>query len=491
MERQRIAKLSLLVPALVAILDIYALAQQTPNAVPPITHLSPSSATAPERPPARPPYQTLRQEEDWSFLRDPARRTDYLDSIKYIPLRDEDEWYLSLGGEVRERYERFGNPTWGQDPQDDNGYFMQRYMLHADLRLGKHVRFFGQIKSGLEEGRKGGPRPTDKDQLDLHQAFVDLKFGIGQKHALALRAGRQELSFGSSRLVSIREDPNVRQSFDGFRATVEVEQWRIDGFVTRPVTTSQGVFDDKPDHTRAFWGVYAVRPWSLLPKGNVDLYYLGIDRKSARFDQGTAKEVRHSVGTRLWGRDRRWDYDYELVYQWGSFGRGAIRAWTVASDNGYTLADVRFRPRLGLKADVTSGDRNPTDSNLQTFNALFPKGAYFGEIALVGPSNHIDLHPSIDLQIREDLKVTFDSVFFWRESFNDGIYGPAINLLRSGRASRARFVGSQPSVRAEWKISRHFTWGGVLTHFFTGPFLKQTGPGRDVNYATSWIAYKF
>jgi len=99
--------------------------------------------------------------------------------------------------------------------------------------------------------------------------------------------------------------------------------------------------------------------------------------------------------------------------------------------------------------------------------------------------------PSVDLQIREELKLTFDSVFFWRESLNDGIYGPAINLLRSGRASRARFIGSQPSVQIEWEISRHFTWGGVLTRFFTGPFLKETGPGRDVNYVTTWLTYKF
>lgn len=441
--------------------------------------------------PVRLPFKQLRYEEDWSYLRDSTRTADPFDRIKYIPLRDQDGWYLSLGGELRERYERIDNSSWGQDPRDNNGYFLQRYMLHADLHLGSHLRFFGQIKSGIENGREGGPRPTDEDKLDLHQAFFDLKFDLAKKAELILRAGRQELAFGSSRLVSVRESPNVRQSFDGLRATLRLQTWRIDGFVTKPAETDRGYFDDAPDHTRTFWGVYAIRPWRLLPGGNIDLYYFGIDRKRARYDQGTARETRHSVGTRLWGSREAWDYNYELVYQWGSFGQGDIRAWTVASDNGYTLKSIRFRPRIGLRADVTSGDRDPASANLQTFNALFPRGAYFGEIALIGPSNHIDLHPSIDLEIMKGIKLTLDSVFFWRESLHDGIYGNAINLLRSGRTSRARFVGSQPDVQAEWQINRHLSWTGVVAHFFTGQFLKQTGPGRDVNYVTSWVTYKF
>jgi hypothetical protein len=47
-------------------------------------------------------------------------------------------------------------------------------------------------------GRKGGPRSTDEDTLDLHQAFMDVKFELGRKHRLLLRAGRQEMAFGSS-----------------------------------------------------------------------------------------------------------------------------------------------------------------------------------------------------------------------------------------------------------------------------------------------------
>src|SRR5581483_3114576 len=309
--------------------------------------------------------------------------------------------------------------------------------------------------------------------------------------SLVLRTGRQELLFGSQRLVSIREGPNVRQSFDGGRLILWTAPWRVDAFVTLPVETNPGVFNDATDHTRLFWGVYAMRPFTLLPYGNIDLYYLGLDRKQARFDQGSGHELRHSIGTRLWGRPQPWDYNFEFVYQRGDFGNGPIQAWTAASDTGYTLSKLHFHPRIGLKADIASGDHNPRARTLQTFNALFPKGAYFGEIALIGPANFIDLHPALDVHLTQNVTVTTDWIFFWRESLHDGIYGPAINLIRSGRTNRARYIGSQATAQAEWQVNRHIALTVIYTHFFAGAFLKESGPGRDVDYVTTWVTYRF
>ena len=43
--------------------------------------------------------------------------------------------------------------------------------------------------------------------------------------------------------------------------------------------------------------MYATR--SLPHKASLDLYYLGLDRKEATFQRGTAQEVRHSLGARI------------------------------------------------------------------------------------------------------------------------------------------------------------------------------------------------
>jgi len=442
-------------------------------------------------PSSRPSFQTLRYEEDYSFLRDPACRTDVWDRIKFMPLDEAGDVYLSLGGDGRERYEYFHNAQWGQGPQDPDGFLTQRYMAHLDLHLGTWARFFGQLKSNLENERKGGPRPTDRDELDVHQAFVDLSLPPDPQYGLTLRAGRQELAYGSQRIISVREGPNVRQSFDAVRGIVRYGSWRVDAFIGHPAETNVGIFDDKTDEKRRLWGVYAVGPL-LAPALNVDAYYLGFSRQDAKFDTGViAHELRHSLGTRLWGRAQGWDYNLEALYQFGNFGRGEIQAWTAASDVGYTAHALPLEPRLGLKADVISGNRDPDDRTLGTFNALFPKGAYFGEIALIGPANLFDIHPAVDLHLTNDLTLTGTWDMFWRQSLRDGIYNSALALLRSGQRSRSRFVGHQGEVQLEWRVDRHLSVIVNYAHFFSGSFLKDTGPAHDVDYATAWATYRF
>lgn len=441
--------------------------------------------------PPPPSYHQLRYDEDYAYLRDPARRTDVWDPIKYIRLDEKGDWHLSLGGEMRLRYEYFHNPEWGEEPHDDNGYLLQRYMAHAGLHMGERVRFFGQLKSGLESGRNGGPRPTDEDRLDIHQAFLDVKSRFDTDDSLLFRLGRQELAYGSSRLISVRESPNVRQSFDGVKCIAGSDSFHIDAFLTRPVRTNRGAFDDSTDTERTFWGLYSgYTPTPSQEKG-IDVYYLGLNRDGARFDQGTAYEVRHSLGTRIWGGVKEWDYNFEFVYQWGGFGAGTIQAWTAASDTSYTLHTFPLTPRIGLKANIASGDEDPDDPDLQTFNPLFPRGNYFAETSLIGPANFFDIHPSVDLHIAEGMTLTADWDFFWRESVHDGIYGNAVNLVRSGRESQARYIGSQLSTQIEWEIGRHITVLSNYAHFFAGPFLKKTKPGKDVDFFTLWVTYKF
>ena len=313
--------------------------------------------------PAPPPYKLLRYEEDYSYLKDPSCRTDFWDPIKYVPLGGRDDWYLSVGGELRERYEFYHEQDAGAVPANarDNGYMLERYLLHGDLHLGPYFRFFGQFVTGLEDGRIGGPRPDiDRDAFDVHQAFADFVLPLGgDKDTLTARLGRQEFEYGSGRLIDVRDGPNLRLSFDAARLLLHAGDWKVDGWWSRPVRNRPGVFDDDPDPTRSFWGLYAVHPLPMLPQGNVDLYYLGFENQQALYVQGAGYELRHSLGTRLWGRPLPWEYNLEYVWQFGTFGSGNIEAWSAANAVRYNFSDLPLKPRLGLRFDVASGDNNP------------------------------------------------------------------------------------------------------------------------------------
>src|SRR5712691_62492 len=197
--------------------------------------------------PSKPIYSETRYDDDFSYLRDSACANDVWDPLKFISLDQDKDWYLSLGGEVRERYERFHNPLWGEQPQSPGGFLLQRYLLFGDLHLGENVRIFSELMSDWENARVGEPRPMiDQDQLDFTQFFVDLTLHpFGSDTSLTLRVGRQWLIYGSQRLISNRYGPNVPLPFDGARAILNAAPWRVDAFATKPVETNPGVFDDQ------------------------------------------------------------------------------------------------------------------------------------------------------------------------------------------------------------------------------------------------------
>ena len=101
-----------------------------------------------------PAWQLLRYDEDYGSLRDPKCRQDVLDVLKYIPLDSGPYRYLSLGGEIRQRYEYLNNSSWGLEHHDGDGYSLQRYMLHADLHWSDRFRVFAQVQDYVGAARR-------------------------------------------------------------------------------------------------------------------------------------------------------------------------------------------------------------------------------------------------------------------------------------------------------------------------------------------------
>src|SRR5690606_29857441 len=155
-------------------------------------------------------------------------------------------------------------------------------------------------------------------RLDVRQLFVDVRVPlmIGETGALTLRVGRQEMAYGSGRFVSTGDWGNVRRSFDAVRLIAGAEDWQIDACVARPVETDRGVFNDYGDNHANFWGLHGTHRLGFGESGSIDGYYFGFDRGGARFSQGTADAVRHTLGVRVSGRSGGWDYDVEAAGQW-------------------------------------------------------------------------------------------------------------------------------------------------------------------------------
>ncbi len=212
-----------------------------------------------------PAFQSLRYEEDYRFLHADSSRTWY-EKLKYTPLSGSGQAYVSLGGEVRYQYFRFRNEDWGELPEDRDGYVLTRYLSHAYLRTGRHLRFFVQLQSSLANGRIPLTNPVDENQLDLHQAFGEVSPAAGRPGQFTLRLGRQELRYGSQRLVSVRERPNNRQAFDAVKAVLAGQRYSLDAFYSHYGRPRKGIFDDGVSGAIRLWGLYGVGkalPWGV------------------------------------------------------------------------------------------------------------------------------------------------------------------------------------------------------------------------------------
>lgn len=417
--------------------------------------------------PWQPPMLTnTRYGEDWGKLADPANRDGrWTENAKYILLGD-DTW-LSTGIELRARSESYRDNLWGGADAPDDSYLWLRAMPYADLHVGK-LRAFVQPIAAYAIGVVPSAGPIDQSRVDLLQGFAQADIG-----PVTLRAGRQMLSLGTERIVGTRYGPNVPLAFDGARADVRIGKATISLLAVKPVQPGLASFDDATSDTKALWGAYAALP-------ALDIYYLGYRNRAARFGGRQARELRHSVGVRSHGKRGNWRWNVEGVYQFGTYDGQRIAAWTLGMEVGHDFPTLPLSPAATLRFNIVSGDRDRGDGRLGTFNALFPKGKYFGELSPVGPTNIVSVNPRVGFDLGSSVSASVAAMAYWRYSRGDGVYDIPGNLIRAAGDSDARFIGQEAELAVAWQASPEWELSTSVSAFAPGAFIRQTGSARTI-----------
>jgi hypothetical protein len=442
-----------------------------------IASIAGSPANGQTREPWEPPtLTTTRYDEDWSALADPDERTGHwTEPFKYISIAQ--DGYVTTGVELRVRSESFRANLWGSADAPDDGYQWVRLVPHADLHVGR-LRAFVQPIAAYAIGVSPAPSAVDQTRVELLQAFGDWRIGEArtgdmQGTGVTFRVGRQMVALGSERLVGTRYGPNVPLAFDGFRGIATLHGTRLSVLALRPVQSGPDTFDDRRSRTRSLWGAYATR-------GGLDLYYLGYRNAQARFGDKVARERRHSVGARWSGRQDAWHWNAEGVYQFGRFSDQRISAWTVAIEAGRMFAGAPGNPDATVRLNIASGDRGGQDGHLGTFNALFPKGKYFGELSPVGPYNIVSVNPRVATALGANVTVSLAGMAYWRFSRNDGVYDIPGNLIRPAGDAAGRFIGGEAEAVLDWQATSELELSASASAFAPGDFIEQTGPARTI-----------
>lgn len=438
------------------------------------------------------PIKNLRYDDDFSYLLIDTIQPKGLEKLKYMPLSKTGEVRVSLGGELREWYELRRNSNFGDTPpgfvEDKNGALQQRVMLHGDLELGKRWRVFGQLNITHEFGNKNEPVPEIiVDGIGVHQYFLQYNFGKSQKNFI--RVGRQEWSFGNELLISSREGPNNRQAFDGVTIGIKRDNSSYSFFGGTPVIINPDAFDNT--HVNEWvYGMYG--QFRQNKKAKLDAYYLGFYSERRAYNFVQEKENRHTLGTRLFNHSRSWFYEAEAMLQVGSFGKQNILAGNFTGELRYVFQNVFLKPMIGIGASYVTGDYDPNDNALNTYNPLYPKPVY-GLATPQGPSNIAHIKPTVGIQPSENLFVNFGWYYLARTSVHDGTYSPGMTQVRPFPDSESdkHGVGIQYGLDVFYVVNQNLTFLLFTSYVTPAGYVKETGEGKNTYFLAAAAQFKF
>lgn len=434
-------------------------------------------------------------DEDYSYLAQDESIKEYetifAQNLKFIALNSDKTSYLTLGGQYRPRFESTLNENY---TEEDDTYYSQRLNLHAHLHLGKHVRVFADLFHGFTSGM--GDRALEDDELAFHQAY--LAFDIPSKeNQFTITLGRKQLDFGAGRLVSRRDGPNMRRSFDLVKTDYHFNKNSLEVFYGKEVQSNFGVLDNEvalfnsSSSDPSLWGIYTdFEIGGIL--GKTQLYYLGFNSNFSSFSDVSGKETRHTIGIRRYGTlGKRMIFNTELVYQFGELGDATISAFNIEFDYKYILINSPWKITFGLKFDYSSGDKEMGDDKLQSYNPMFVNPALYSLAAVNTPVNLNGLHPNFKIYPFKGFSIYADYAFFFRSSKEDGLYTPPRFQIRSATSGSSAYIGSAIGMKILYEINRNIEFEWRSTYFIPGDFIKESGESEAIFYTGPTLEFKF
>lgn len=430
----------------------------------------------------------LRYDDNFLLLKNDSLKKG-LDQLKYISLGNKK--YISFGGEWREQFQFYNNINFGDVPPSyhviSTNQLWHRLMVHSTIELGNQFRFFIQLNNTLRflNGNPVVPE-IDENQLSLHQAFAELKV-----KSWKFRLGRQELLYGNNRLITVREGPNTRLTFDGIVVKRTLINGAIDFFAVSKIISKQYVFDDE-SFKEGLIGIYGTRYFSNRKIG-LDYFILNFQSQSRTYNYRTGFENRQTYGTRLFSNFKKINFELEGVYQSGKFDDLTIDAYNVIADVNILVLPSK-KGIIGLAANASSGDRDSEDHKLNTYNLLYAKPAY-GLAIPIGATNMISIYSYVRINPIPKLNLTAQVFFLARNSNQDGTYSagmvenrPSPNLLFT---SSKKTLGVFYVVETTYQQNKNLSFSLDASYLGAGDYPLATGSGKDIMYVSFKSTFKF
>ncbi len=393
------------------------------------------------------------------------------------------KWRTTFGLDERLRLERKNNYDFNDALRDKGGALQQRLKLSLKgERPGYEL--FAELYD-LQVAADRLPRAAQDDAPDLHQAYVSVK-GLWLDLPLELKIGRQELKYGAGRLLWAAVWNNRVNHLDAAVVKYKKGPLSVDAFGGARVSYDPDGWNDPSRHD-ILAGVYAsYRRSKDAPL--LEGYFL------SNYDDSNLSTLnRRTVGLRAQARlPLDIAIDVELPYQFGTAARKTVSARAAHVNLSREFNKAFWSPRAMLAYNYASGDKDPADSQNNTFIPLYqaPHDPY-GLIDLFRWQNMEEFAAEVSVRPARGLKVTAGTSLFWLAARRDSWYDSAGKKLRTSAAGTADpFVGQEVSLVGKLDLGGGLGLEGGYAHFYAGKFADGTGTEDDADLGYFQLTFK-
>lgn len=453
-------------------------------------------ATAQKKPPIQ-PWKGVFFDNDFTYKQDPDHQWLLGEEFKDIPFPNWFEWIdeptmFSAGGEVRYRLMDEANRLRPVPPGVQNiaVYNLWRYRQYVDMKVGETARIYAELLDASMFDNPLAITGIDVNRWDLQNFFVDVRFAERDGQPIYIRVGRQELLYGSQRLLSPLDWANIRRTWQGIKFFSKGTDWDLDlwsaypvsisSFGTGQVLTNDNSFDN-PDVHHTFSGAW----WTYkgVQDQTWDVYWFWDWNKQVVLPH-FAGGNRHTIATR-WLRsfpvtevgevDRTWLAEVEGGYQFGDdFGR-RVNAGFCTSGLGHQWTGLRWQPTLWVYYDWASGSRNFNGGPTNTFSQQYGlTHAFLGQIDNIARQNISDINGKFS--ITPIKQFVFETQFHWFDLQNSSDVLYTITGAPFGKPNTGRHVGQEVDIVATYTYNPNCSLQLGYFYFWYGNFVQNNSP---------------
>ena len=393
--------------------------------------------------------------------------------------------WLCFAGGYRARLEGYSAGNF-QDGNSDS-YLLTRLRLGIAIKPAPWLKAYVELQDATAFWKKPPVGPPYQSTWDLRRAYIDLGDTEGP---IGLRIGRQDLAFGHLRLVGTAYWRNASR---GYYAAMMVLNWnrlRLNAWAASPVVVyANGLSHHQPGNN--FHGIYSVLK-NLVPASTVEPYVLWRLSPGFKTESGKLSKLdEKTFGLRWAGARSQFDYDAELTGQLGSVGPDRLRAWGWSAVAGYTFQRFPLQPRVFVKYDFASGDKDPKDGKRGTFDQLYPNiHDHHGLADQVAWQNLKSIRSGLRVSIRKNWILAGAYNDWWLASSTDGFYNASSTMVaRDPNGLSGTHIGREFDAQTSYRPNRALEFGVGIGQVLSGEFLIRTNHAHSYTYPYVMLTY--